>query len=401
MRDSVTLVGATWQHQRGYRPLYATAAAYSQVRPGVRIAWESFEWDELLEVQRKELLANSGKYDLLMIDHPWLGEYVSKDWLIPVHDVFDAPTVREIQDDTPTKVLESYLFNGRLWALPFDASTQVFYYRRDVLENIGQQVPQDFDALQEIAQLIHNPPSMYGIGLPLRSFHAFDVFLSVFTAFGGQLFDEEGRWLYSSEPGEQALLTLSSMLKFSHPRSLAWGPWQSGNAIENGGTICFAPINYGYISFRSDCRQSSQVGVTMVPKVRETQKRSSVLGGVGLAVAKATAHPKECADYCKFSMDRSVIEKFIATSCWQPGRKSILTNNRWDEFSGGFFGTLMHSIEFSYLRPRFDGWQTVEVECGEVISRFLRGEISSRQVLKAMDEVGERLTNGAKREVIS
>ncbi|MBI4279837.1 MAG: hypothetical protein HY660_15410 [Armatimonadetes bacterium] len=67
----IRLRGMTWGHPRGYGPMVATARAYTAAHPGVEIAWDRRSLQAFEEFP-VDVLAR--EYDLLVIDHPHIGE---------------------------------------------------------------------------------------------------------------------------------------------------------------------------------------------------------------------------------------------------------------------------------------------------------------------------------------
>ncbi|UUZ96454.1 hypothetical protein LJK87_20405 [Paenibacillus sp. P25] len=67
---SILLRGITWNHTRGYLPMIATSQRYSELHPEVTIQWEKRSLQEFADAPIQSLV---GRYDLLVIDHPWAG----------------------------------------------------------------------------------------------------------------------------------------------------------------------------------------------------------------------------------------------------------------------------------------------------------------------------------------
>jgi multiple sugar transport system substrate-binding protein len=66
----IELRGSTWDHTRGYDPLPVTAAAYMTEHPDVKITWERRTLRDFAEMSIPQM---ADVYDLIVLDHPWLG----------------------------------------------------------------------------------------------------------------------------------------------------------------------------------------------------------------------------------------------------------------------------------------------------------------------------------------
>ena len=133
----VRLRGITWKARRGYDPLVATARAYQELHPDVAIEWEQMPWGEFTDAQRRELVAGTGYYDLVVYDNPWVGDYGHNRWLVALDELMTPEQARDLEGDADPASLESYRFGGHLWALPIDAACQTVAYRPDLAGAAG------------------------------------------------------------------------------------------------------------------------------------------------------------------------------------------------------------------------------------------------------------------------
>src|SRR4051794_21835548 len=111
----VELRGVTWDHVRGYGGVRAAAEAYRLERPDVRVTWETRSLQAFADQPVEQL----ERYDLIVLDHPSIGEAVARGALAPFEDV--AADV----DGGATSVgrsSESYVWDGRRGGLPVDAA---------------------------------------------------------------------------------------------------------------------------------------------------------------------------------------------------------------------------------------------------------------------------------------
>ncbi|MFY9511985.1 MAG: carbohydrate ABC transporter substrate-binding protein, partial [Rubrivivax sp.] len=117
------LRGMTWDHPRGVDPLVACATLWQQ-RSGVAIDWERRSLQDFESFPVDEL---ARRYDLIVIDHPHVGQVMRENCLRP----FDGAGLAGIADGSVGASYNSYHWQGRQWALPIDAATQVQAWRPD------------------------------------------------------------------------------------------------------------------------------------------------------------------------------------------------------------------------------------------------------------------------------
>src|SRR5699024_44074 len=97
------------------------------------------------------LLALSREYDLLVIDHPWVGYAAAHENLLPLDQCLDKELMVEQCKNSVGRSFESYSYGGHEWALPIDAATPVASYRPDLFEGKERQLPETYKELLKLA----------------------------------------------------------------------------------------------------------------------------------------------------------------------------------------------------------------------------------------------------------
>ncbi|HRJ48680.1 MAG TPA: hypothetical protein PKY38_15080, partial [Opitutaceae bacterium] len=116
---SITLRGITWDHARGYAPMAATAARWRELHPEVEVVWEK----RSLQAFADESIASlSQRFDLLVVDHPSMGEAAAHGLFLPLERHLPAAFLRDQADHSVGASHASYEINGSQWALAIDAA---------------------------------------------------------------------------------------------------------------------------------------------------------------------------------------------------------------------------------------------------------------------------------------
>ena len=79
------LKGMTWDHSRGYDPMVSTAKRYNENNPDIKIIWEKRPLQAFAD-RPIELMAFD--YDLMVIDHPHVGEASRKDLIYDENHIY-------------------------------------------------------------------------------------------------------------------------------------------------------------------------------------------------------------------------------------------------------------------------------------------------------------------------
>src|SRR5438270_1196930 len=149
-RQPKTLRGLTWKHDRGLAPLLATAIHFRQKHPEVKIQWET---RSLQEFGEGSIQAVAEDYDLVIIDHPYMGLVAREKCFLPLDQHFAPDELNELSRDSVGQSYLSYCFEGHQWALPVDTAAQVAGYRADLLQASGFNVPQTWEEVLELAKV--------------------------------------------------------------------------------------------------------------------------------------------------------------------------------------------------------------------------------------------------------
>ena len=142
------LRGITWDHSRGYLPMVATAQRFAELHPDARIQWEKRSLQQFADWPIEKLARH---YDLLVIDHPFVGYASENDVLLPLDEHVPAAFLAEQAASSVGPSHASYFYGGHQWALAIDAATPVAGFRRDLLERAGAVPPTTWAELLDLA----------------------------------------------------------------------------------------------------------------------------------------------------------------------------------------------------------------------------------------------------------
>lgn len=147
------LCGITWDHKRGYDPLIETSKKFSEQHPDISITWDKRTLAEFGDFPVEEL---AKKYDLLMIDHPFIGEAFDKKLFVDLQEYISPSKVSVIQNNSVGKTYGSYVYEKKVLALPVDAAALVSAGRMDQFKRFGFEVP---NTLEKVISLSKELPS--------------------------------------------------------------------------------------------------------------------------------------------------------------------------------------------------------------------------------------------------
>jgi len=124
------LAGMTWNHPRGYDPMVACSALWRE-KTGVEVAWDKRSLQDFESFPVEEL---ARRYDLIVIDHPHVGQVTAERCLTPLDVAGREDERTALAAGSVGRSYPSYLWQRRQWAFPIDAASQVQAFRPDLIE---------------------------------------------------------------------------------------------------------------------------------------------------------------------------------------------------------------------------------------------------------------------------
>ncbi|MGH7542258.1 MAG: ABC transporter substrate-binding protein, partial [Gemmatimonadota bacterium] len=214
----IELVGTTWDHPRGWGGVRAAAASFARDRPDVLLTWDVRTLQAFADRSVGDLAA---RYDLVVLDHPSIGEAVGHGALLPLDEHLEAASLEEQARSSVGRSFDSYAWQGHQWALPIDAAAQVAAYRPDLLDRVGVEVPSTWDDVMAAADRLADHD--LAIAMPAIPVDAICALLGTCRSLGEDPFASDEA-VIGREVGRQALAVLRDVVTNAHPASPEWNP---------------------------------------------------------------------------------------------------------------------------------------------------------------------------------
>ncbi|HVU15082.1 MAG TPA: extracellular solute-binding protein [Phototrophicaceae bacterium] len=371
----IELRGSTWDHTRGYAPLPVTADAYSVTHPDVHITWEKRTLRDFAEMSLPEL---AKRYDLIVLDHPWIGACVTAGSLQPLDTYLSADFLADQAHNSVGKSYSSYTFDDHQWALAVDAASQVSAYRPDLID--VSELPQTWDQVIALGQRLQRD-AHWTISTPLMHVDCFPSFFSLCASLGEPAFMDEIAVVRRSI-GHQVLDLMQSLAAISHPDALHMNPPQLLDRMSSTDEIAYSPLLFGYSNYAQAGYRDHRIRFTTIPSIK-----GAILGGAGMAISSTCQHPAIAADYAAFVASANVQRGMYFDQGGQPGYRGAWLDNRVNEASNDFFRATLPTLDGAAMRPRYDGWITVQDTVCTILHNFLLEKSDPDRVLDQIDAI--------------
>lgn len=346
--DRRELRGLTWDHPRGYVVLDALNA-------GPPVRWER---QALEGFESRPLRDLADDFDLLIIDHPGLGEAVRDHALRPMNEVLSAAELSTCEAVSAGSSYASYRLDGSQWALPVDAAAQVSVSRPDLMADR----PATWEEAQQAARL-HRTAVCLGGPHALLMFAAICVSLGAFPADAAFI---------ERAPGLRALDIMADLLAHADPGLARRNPIAvlGAMAAEDGPAYC--PLVYGYISYQRAGGNRAHA-LTAFDAPAGPAGIGSVLGGTGIAVTRSCRRPDLAAAYIRHLIAEETQVRIYAELGGQSADRRAWLDQEADTQARGFYSATRRTIEAAWVRPRFAGYLDFQTRASAVLRDGLLG----------------------------
>ncbi|WEK05117.1 MAG: ABC transporter substrate-binding protein [Candidatus Devosia phytovorans] len=217
----------------------------------------------------------------------------------------------DVADQHFPSVIESQTVNGKLVAVPAFTDAPALYYRKDLLEKYGKEVPTTWAELKATAQEImdaeraEGQTDLWGYVFQGNAYEGLtcNALEWVNSYGGGQIIEADGTISINNEQAVAALEEAASWIGTISPEgNLAYmeeesrGVWQLGNAV----FMRNWPYAYA-LSNNDDSAVKGKFDVAPLPAGEgEGAKSSATLGGWNFAVSKYSANQEAAIDLALF-----------------------------------------------------------------------------------------------------
>jgi len=365
--SSLRLKGMTWSHPRGYDPMIACSRVWKE-RTGVEVDWdkrslqdfESFPVDELAR-----------RYDLIVIDHPHVGEITDQGCLAPLDEFCDPEKLQAVASGSVGGSYGSYAWQGHQWALPIDAAAQIQAYRPDL---IGA-APDRFSEVLELA-------AKGRVLIPMRPPHSLMTFFTLCVNLGSPCATEGPGDLISAEDGAAVYDLIARLMSHVPDDCYGMDPIAVFERMcAAGSPVACAPLIYGYVNYGMSGFRPKKLAFADIPAAGENGPVGSALGGTGIAVSAFSGHIPEAAGFTAWIAGSDVQRGPFATAGGQPAHADAWDDEAVNAATNGFYRNSRRTLDGAWVRPRHKGYMAFQEAASERLNRGLETGEPARPVI--------------------
>ncbi len=198
---------------------------------GIRVVQETMTWDEQYVKLMSAIEADNPP------DVTW-GTEGTAVTLLEAGAIKPATDIVEEVDAMYTYVpshRDRLFWSGEYWAIPVLGLSYNYWYRADMFEEAGLEVPETWDDVIAAAEALNDPPNRWGIALPTgESLYGDQVMTSILFANGGTVMAKGNQLAVNSPEMQKALEIYRDLAQFTPPDAGNYTWPEAGQAFAQG-----------------------------------------------------------------------------------------------------------------------------------------------------------------------
>ena len=302
------------------------------------------------------------------------------DLIVPIDDFVKADKDgKAYMDDMVPAFMGNSKLNGKTWSVPFQRSTVVMYYNKDLFKAAGldpNKAPANWTELVDFGKkLTKADGSQWGLEIPSDG-NPYWTLSSLFYQQGAKMNNEAGTTVSFNSAevaaGMEFFLALSKTHKIMPAGVIKWGDVPNDFIAGKAAMIFHTTGSIGAIKGKLD---PAKFGVAPLPAGKSF---GSPTGGGNLYILKSTKEKQEAAwKFVRFLTDTNRVAQWSADTGYIPYRKSAMDAKPWKDAVAGFAGYKAAADALQYAQPEL-------------------ATHNNQQVLKAMGDQLQAVITGSK-----
>jgi len=372
------------------------AARDYETQTGVHINIAEFPYANLFEKELIDLNAHTGAYDLIMLDDPWFPRFGVGKFLTDLNPFLQNKGLSGPDPDfveTSIALCRHPYQTGPLYALPYVGNSQLFFYRKDLFAKYNLKEPGKWDDVLTAAKTIQEKETTdktYGYVMRAAQGNAAVAdFMPIFWAFGGEMFDPNGKATVNTPQGIAALGFMLELGKYSPPGYASFNADEVGAHLLQG--TAAMSINWpAWISSFADPAKSKVIGKMAFTSLPGNLKSGQAeIGNWLIAIPRDSQNAQGAFDFLMWATSAAQM-KLSAQRGNPPTRKSLFHD---PELVAKYpsYPAQLKSLESSRPRPRTPQWNEIENAFGIFLSKANSGELSAEEAMNQANAEIEKI----------
>ena len=336
------------------------------------------------------LAAKNGAPDIFTQDIVWIAEFAEAGWALPLGSYFSADDMKAYFPG----IVQGCTWGGALTAHPWFVDSGMLFYRKDILEKIGAQVPETWDDLVAAAMKGMGGDTKFGM---LWQGKQAEVLVCDLVSFvgsnGGSILAPDGKTVKIADPEAKAAVQLMydtiNKYKITPGDVLSWDEEPSRRPFVAGQSVFLRNWSYTWATAqdKSQSQVVDKVGVAPLPHFAG-KSSAACLGGYQFGVNASSKEKDAAIDFLKYLSTPETQLHFAITQGLAPTRQDV-----FDSADLGKANPFMQSLKSVFVgalpRPVTPNYPQVSLVLQSQISKALASGDIDGSLAAAKDQIDQ------------
>lgn len=355
-------------------------------KTGNKVQVNAMPYDNLKETVVLDVRNNSGAFDLVMIDDPWMPEFAEAKLLTNLDSYFPDGLDSDFVQKSVALGKVPYE-TGSTYAVPLIGNVQMFFYRNDLVEKYDVEAPKTWDDVLTFAETIKDEePETFGYALRgQRGNPIVSNYLPLFWAYGGKVLDENMKPQVNTEAGVKAM-EMYMKLKETGPKGVeTFDSDQIATSLTQGQvamTIAW-PSWVSEVDNKENSNVVGKVNFSAVPS--QESDATAMIGNWLLGIPRTSQNADAAAAFLEWVTSAETQKEMTTLGAGAPTRVSVYEDPELVE-QYRHFPAQLEALQNSVARPRTSKWSKMEDSWGMYLSQILAGQLDIKEGLDKANE---------------
>ena len=375
--------------------LKAAAAEFKKMNPGFEINFSEQGRLGYFTNVTTQLVGGTDAFDLVQDNTTYITELAAAGVIDPYDTYLNDKKLTDLADydlaDLPVKLV----YNGKIYCIPTDLSSQITYYRKDLLS----KAPDTWEELLENAQKFDqrsNPSSAVKYGDMLTALtggpEAPKIFYTVLWSMGGNVIDENGNVVINSPAGKKAGEFYRQLAKYLPGDVTTYDYTKVFDGLKTGLTVQAAPFwNAAWNSLPgTDSQFKDKYAIALIPGVKQADgsvKRTPQTHGWGLVINSSSKNKEAAWQFLKYATSKEGfrVRGKAGSSVY---RTSVLNDKTYA--TGEYYPIMAETYKLAKMEPLVTYYSKLHEILNVMVAGFITGTAPVETILaKAEKDITE------------
>ena len=340
-------------------------------KTGIKLEYDALPEEEFRQKLLTDLSTGKGNYDAFMTGPVTDWQYAKAGWIEPLDAYIKNPSLTEraydFEDFYPSAIEvnrwdeQKGLGKGSLWALPANEEGYSLFYRNDILQEAGMDVPQTVDDLISAAKEVDG--KTFGgkrvDGFVARGDKTWPTittgYSTVFFANGASDVTPDGKIAINSPEGVEATEKWAELMRYS-PDNVGTFTWyEAMNHFAAGNAAFFIDADHMAETFEDPEGSSVAKTVGYAPPPSGPAGRASNIWLWSLGMSSASKNNVAAWLFLQWATTKDILEESIKAGNINPTRQSLANSATMKEYTKdwGNYNEVWQTILSDHAEWRF------------------------------------------------